>query len=227
MLPRGVVKARGGHPAARPLASIVLARKGAARRWRARGRAVVLQSAEVRPPNLSSGAAARAGAAGRSTQEWRITQCYDALLVCALAALCRRGGHARRPPPPRRRSRTPKAEQKPKKQEEPPKPRQGRQDNPTAEQVAETVVLVYGSRAGLAQIRRTGVERGTHHAHGQDGRTEEITYERTFKRGETYEKDKIRLDQRLSVPRILARLQRRARDAASCAGRPSRRSRRT
>ncbi|HEX8294514.1 MAG TPA: hypothetical protein VF570_22355 [Pyrinomonadaceae bacterium] len=94
--------------------------------------------------------------------------------------------------------REPKAEEKPKKKEEPPKPVKADKDNPTAEGVAETVILVYGSRAGLAQIRRTGVERGRITRPGQDGRPEEISYERTFKRGETYEKDKIRFDQRLS-----------------------------
>ncbi|HEX8685736.1 MAG TPA: hypothetical protein VF654_04515 [Pyrinomonadaceae bacterium] len=91
-----------------------------------------------------------------------------------------------------------KKEEKPKKEEQakPPKPDR---DNPTAEQVAETVVLVYGSRSGLAQIRRTGVERGRITRTAADGRPEEINYERTFKRGETYEKDKVRLDQRLST----------------------------
>jgi len=69
-------------------------------------------------------------------------------------------------------------------------------DNVTAEQVAETVVLVYGARERLAQIRRTGVERGRLTRTAEDGRTEEITYERSFKRGESFDKDKIRLDQR-------------------------------
>jgi hypothetical protein len=87
--------------------------------------------------------------------------------------------------------------EKPKKEEQP-KPVKADRNNPTAEQVAETVVLVYGSRAGLAQIRRTGVERGRITRTGQDGRPEEISYERTFKRGETYEKDKVRFDQRLA-----------------------------
>ena len=71
-------------------------------------------------------------------------------------------------------------------------------DNPTAEQIAELVVFAFGSRAGLAQIRRTGVERGKITRTTDDGRPEEISYERTFKRGETFEKDKIRLDQRMS-----------------------------
>jgi hypothetical protein len=69
-------------------------------------------------------------------------------------------------------------------------------DNITAEQVAETVVLVYGARERLAQIRRTGVERGKVTRTAEDGRIEEINYERSFKRGESFDKDKIRLDQR-------------------------------
>ena len=86
-----------------------------------------------------------------------------------------------------------------KKQEPPKKAPEAKFDknNPTAEQVAELVVFAYGSRAGLAQIRRTGVERGKIMRTTDDGRPEEISYERTFKRGETFDKDKIRLDQRM------------------------------
>ncbi|HEY0172527.1 MAG TPA: hypothetical protein VGB98_16010, partial [Pyrinomonadaceae bacterium] len=88
----------------------------------------------------------------------------------------------------------PKAE-KPKKQEEA-KPVKPDPNNPTGDQVAETVILVYGSRQGLQQIRRSGVERGKITRTAPDGRPEEVAYERTFKRGETFEKDKVRLDQR-------------------------------
>ena len=119
------------------------------------------------------------------------------LLVCALSALLTAAAGTLGVAPAATQEKEPKAEEKPKKKE-PPKPARPDRDNPTADQVAETVVLVYGSRAGLAQIRRTGVERGRIIRPGQDGRPEEITYERTFKRGETYEKDKIRFDQRMS-----------------------------
>jgi hypothetical protein len=68
--------------------------------------------------------------------------------------------------------------------------------NPTAEQLAETVIFIYGSRGGLAQIRRNGVERGRLTRIADDGRTEESTYERRFIRGESSDKDKIRLDQK-------------------------------
>lgn len=70
-------------------------------------------------------------------------------------------------------------------------------NNLTADQVAETVVLIYGSREGMKQIRRSGVERGKITRYNAEGKSEEINYERSFKRGDTFEKDKIRLDQRL------------------------------
>jgi len=123
------------------------------------------------------------------------------LLVCALAGLLAAAAVPLAAAPAAAQGK--KAEEKPKeekpKKEEAPKPVKADRNNPTAEQVAETVVLVYGSRAALAQIRRTGVERGRITRTGTDGRPEEISYERTFKRGETYEKDKIRFDQHLST----------------------------
>ena len=68
--------------------------------------------------------------------------------------------------------------------------------NYTADQIVETVIAVHGSRPGLAQIRRNGWERGKITSVTDDGRTEESTYERRFVRGETFEKDKIRVDQK-------------------------------
>lgn len=67
----------------------------------------------------------------------------------------------------------------------------------TAEQVSELTVLVYGSRPVLAQIRRNGVERGRITRFTTDGKTEQATYERRFIRGESADKDKIRLDQKM------------------------------
>ena len=58
-------------------------------------------------------------------------------------------------------------------------------------------MLVYGSRPVLAQIRRNGVERGRITRFMTDGKTEEATYERRFIRGESADKDKIRLDQKM------------------------------
>ena len=71
---------------------------------------------------------------------------------------------------------------------------------PTAEQVAETVILIYGGGGGretLNQIRRNGVERGKLTRTASDGRVEESSYEQRFVRGETTGKDKIRVDQKM------------------------------
>ena len=67
----------------------------------------------------------------------------------------------------------------------------------TAEQVVESVILVYGSRPALDHIRRNGVERGKITRINTDGNSEEADYERRFIRGENLDKDKIRLDQKL------------------------------
>ena len=83
----------------------------------------------------------------------------------------------------------------PPPQAPPPQPRADER-NPTAEQVAAMVIYVYSPRIPLAQIRRTGVERGRLTRTAVDGRQEEIAYERHFMRGETSDKDKIRLQQR-------------------------------
>lgn len=71
--------------------------------------------------------------------------------------------------------------------------------NFTAEQIAETAILVYGSRPILAQIRRNGLERGRvcKPTCETPGKTEEATYERRFVRGEKLDKDKVRLDQKM------------------------------
>lgn len=67
----------------------------------------------------------------------------------------------------------------------------------TAEQIVESVILIYGTRPGLEQIRRYGVERGKITRINTEGNTEESEYERRFVRGENLDKDKIRLDQKL------------------------------
>lgn len=67
----------------------------------------------------------------------------------------------------------------------------------TAEQVVESVILIYGTRPGLDHIRRNGVERGRITRFNAEGNAEEANYERRFIRGESLDKDKIRLDQKL------------------------------
>lgn len=72
-------------------------------------------------------------------------------------------------------------------------------NNPTGEQVAEFVIAIYGNsygRAMLNQVRRTGIERGRTTRVGAENRTEEVTYEQRFIRGENFAKDKLRLDQK-------------------------------
>ena len=69
----------------------------------------------------------------------------------------------------------------------------------TSEQIVESVILMYGTRPGLDHIRRNGIERGKITRFGADGNAEEANYERRFVRGENLDKDKIRLDQKLST----------------------------
>ncbi len=72
--------------------------------------------------------------------------------------------------------------------------------NPTGEQVAETVIAIYGQGFGrqvLSQVRRNGVERGRTTRLTSEGKTEESTFEHRFIRGENLAKDKMRLDQKL------------------------------
>jgi len=92
------------------------------------------------------------------------------------------------------------------KQETKPEPKQNKepkqnnkQDNAkyTAEQIVESVILVYGTRPALDHIRRNGVERGKITRYNTDGNAEEANYERRFVRGENLNKDKVRLDQKL------------------------------
>ena len=59
------------------------------------------------------------------------------------------------------------------------------------------MILIYGTRPLLEQIRRYGVERGKITRFPAQGNPEEADYERRFVRGESLEKDKIRLDQKL------------------------------
>jgi hypothetical protein len=67
----------------------------------------------------------------------------------------------------------------------------------TAEQIVESTILIYGTRPGLEQIRRHGIERGKITRFPAQGNPEEVDYERRFIRGENLDKDKIRLDQKL------------------------------
>lgn len=68
----------------------------------------------------------------------------------------------------------------------------------TAEQLAESVIFIYGrggGRAILNQIRKTAIERGKISVTNADGKTGQATYNRYTQRAETLNKEKIRLDQ--------------------------------
>ena len=66
----------------------------------------------------------------------------------------------------------------------------------TAEQIVETLILFSGTRAGLAQVRKTGLENGRMSRMNQEGRPEEVRYQLRFIHGDKIEKDKVRLDQK-------------------------------
>ena len=67
----------------------------------------------------------------------------------------------------------------------------------TVEQIVESTILIYGTRPLLDQIRRFGVERGKITRFPAQGNPEEAEYERRFVRGDSLEKDKVRIDQKL------------------------------
>ena len=89
------------------------------------------------------------------------------------------------------------------KEKNPPKVKPSAQEKPgaldkvTPEQVAEIAIYINGGRDGMAQVRKTGIERGRITRAIADGKTEDATYERRVIRGENMEKDRIRLDQKM------------------------------
>jgi hypothetical protein len=90
-----------------------------------------------------------------------------------------------------------KTEKKDKKDD---KPKQQLADvnNATPEQVAESAIIIYGGllgRQNLNQIRKTTLERGKIYITDAVGKTETANYERFVLRGESLNKEKIRLDQ--------------------------------
>jgi len=99
------------------------------------------------------------------------------------------------------RAQEPKPEATPKsKEQSKPAEQPKRSDLPkeaTAEQIAESVIIIAGNGAGramLTQIRKNGLERGRETRTSADGRAEEIRYELRFIHGEKPDKDKVRLD---------------------------------
>ena len=78
-----------------------------------------------------------------------------------------------------------------------PPARADQQKEVTAEQIAETTIVISGSGAGrvlLTQIRKNGLERGRETRTAADGRSEESRFELRFVHGDKTDKDKVRLD---------------------------------
>jgi hypothetical protein len=70
--------------------------------------------------------------------------------------------------------------------------------NATAEQVAESSILIYGFPGGrqlLNQIRKTTIERGKISVTNAEGKTEQVNYQRWILRAEKLEKEKNRFEQ--------------------------------
>ncbi len=68
----------------------------------------------------------------------------------------------------------------------------------TAEQVAESVIVIYGGLGGrqnINQIRKTTLERGKLSIVNAEGKTEQANYERYILRADSLDKEKIRFDQ--------------------------------
>lgn len=79
----------------------------------------------------------------------------------------------------------------------------GLQKPTNAEQVAETSILVYtGGRGPLDPVRKTTFERGQSKITSEDGQVEKINYQRFVIRGESIDKERVRLDQELPTAKF-------------------------
>ena len=93
---------------------------------------------------------------------------------------------------------TEKKDKNEKKEEKPAKQQAVDPSKLTAEQIAESAIVIYGGllgRQNLNQIRKTTFERGKIYITDAAGKTEKGDYERFIMRGESLNKEKIRFDQ--------------------------------
>ena len=96
------------------------------------------------------------------------------------------------------KEKTDKTDKKDDKKEEKIKPSNTDLTKLTADQVAESAIVIYGGllgRQNLNQIRKTTLERGKIYVTDAAGKTETANYERWVMRGESLNKEKVRLDQ--------------------------------
>ena len=85
-----------------------------------------------------------------------------------------------------------------------PTPQRGSAQEPSAEQVAETTIVIYGLGGGrqvLDQIRRTTFERGRLRTRNAAGSMDNSNYQRWIIRGANSSKDKVRWEQELPATR--------------------------
>lgn len=66
--------------------------------------------------------------------------------------------------------------------------------NLNAEQLAQVTILAFGGE-GLKNIRRTTIENGKLNITDAEGKSEQVNYERRIMRGDSLDKERIRLDQ--------------------------------
>ncbi len=88
---------------------------------------------------------------------------------------------------------TPSPQEKPAKTD---KNVTAKQQQFTAEQLAEAVVIIYGGRAFQTQVGKTTLEHGNLSVTNADGTVDNAKYEKRIIRGENIQKDKWRIDQK-------------------------------
>src|SRR2546423_6967888 len=88
------------------------------------------------------------------------TPVFRRLFVCVLAALLLAGMPSVSPAAQKDAQKDEQKKEKSEQMKKPAPPPKFDKNNLTAEQIAELVILYNGSREGLKQIRRTGIERG-------------------------------------------------------------------
>ncbi len=119
-------------------------------------------------------------------------------LCCGTAATVRAQQPSSSPPPPPAVTATNSGKSAKKEKQDRKQKAADAAKNLTAEQVAESTVLVYGGFGGrdtLNQIRKTSLERGKISVLNAEGKTEQANYERWIMRAATLDKERIRFDQ--------------------------------
>jgi hypothetical protein len=75
------------------------------------------------------------------------------------------------------------------------------QENMAADQIVEIVILAYGGREVMNQIRKTARESGKMSVQNAEGKMDSATYQRWTMRAPTMDKEKVRLEQDFATAR--------------------------